>query len=235
MAKKETVVTNSVKKAVVLASGGLDSTTCIALAQSQGFDVYAMSFDYGQQHNAELDAVKRLVGVMGVKQHEVVKLTMDGVAKGSALTNHNIDVPDYKGDGEIPVTYVPARNTIFLSMALGWTEVLGSQDIFIGVSEVDYSGYPDCRPEYIEAFAKMANLATKAGTQGNKLNIHAPLSHLSKAQTIHAGLKLGVDYSLTVSCYRADHTGRACGQCDSCTYRKKGFIEAGVTDPTLYY
>ncbi|ODN43898.1 7-cyano-7-deazaguanine synthase QueC [Piscirickettsia litoralis] len=223
------------KKAVVLASGGLDSTTCIALAKSQGFEVYAMSFDYGQQHNAELDAVKRIVKKMAVKQHEIIKFSMDGIAQGSALTNSEIEVPDYQGDGEIPVTYVPARNTIFLSMALGWAEVLGAQDIFIGVSEVDYSGYPDCRPEYIEAFANMANLATKAGVEGNKLNIHAPLSHLSKAETIQLGLKLGVDYRLTVSCYRADHEGRACGQCDSCAYRKKGFIEAGVEDPTPYY
>lgn len=223
------------KKAVVLASGGLDSTTCIALAKSQGFDVYAMSFDYGQQHNAELDAVKRIVKQMDVKQHEIVKFTMEGVAKGSALTNDEIDVPDYDGSEEIPVTYVPARNTIFLSMALGWAEVLGAQDIFIGVSEIDYSGYPDCRPEYIEAFATMANLATKAGVEGNKLTIHAPLSHLSKAQTIQKGLELGVDYRLTVSCYRADREGRACGQCDSCAYRKKGFAEAGVADPTVYY
>ena len=221
------------KKAVVLLSGGLDSATCLALARSQGFECYCLSFNYGQRHCAELAAADRVVKALGAAKHRVLNF---GLAQfgGSALTDTNIAVPVDGVQPGIPVTYVPARNTIMLSLALAWAEVLGSRDIFVGVNAVDYSGYPDCRPEYIAAFEKMANLATKAGVEGVKLSIHAPLIDLSKAEIIRLGSQLGVDYGLTVSCYQADELGRACGVCDSCRLRAEGFAAAGISDPTLY-
>lgn len=221
------------KKAVVLLSGGLDSATCLAIARSQGFEAYCLSFNYGQRHCAELVAAERVVKALGAAEHRVLNF---GLAQfgGSALTDTNIDVPIDGVQAGIPVTYVPARNTIMLSLALAWAEVLGSMDIFVGVNAVDYSGYPDCRPEYIAAFETMANLATKAGVEGHKLSIHAPLIDLSKAEIIRTGATLGVDYSLTVSCYQADEQGRACGVCDSCRLRAEGFAAAGLSDPTLY-
>jgi len=221
------------KPAVVLLSGGLDSATCLALARSQGFDCHCLSFDYGQRHSAELQAAARIVEALGAAGHRVLDL---GLAQfgGSALTDTSIAVPTGGVQPGIPVTYVPARNTIMLSLALAWAEVLCSLDIFVGVNAVDYSGYPDCRPEYIAAFEAMANLATRAGVEGRKLAIHAPLIQLSKADIIRAGLALGIDYGLTVSCYQADADGRACGICDSCRLRAEGFAAAGVPDPTRY-
>lgn len=219
-------------KAVVLVSGGLDSTTVLAIAQQQGYDCYTLSFDYGQRHRAELVAAEQTSTQMKALEHKVVKLDL-GAIGGSALTDDSIDVPETETEG-IPVTYVPARNTIFLSIALGWAEVLGAQDIFIGVNAVDYSGYPDCRKEYIDAFESMANLATKAAVEGQALRIQTPLLDLSKAQIIGQGLALGVDYSTTVSCYQADDQGRACGLCDSCRLRKQGFDDAKQQDPTRY-
>ena len=221
------------KKAVILFSGGLDSTTCIAIAKSQGFECYALSFDYGQKHHAELDAAKKVAETMGVNEHQIVSFGLDNLCK-SALTDKNISVPDYAGDGKIPTTYVPARNTIFLSVALGWAEVLKATDIFIGANDVDYSGYPDCRPEYLLAFETVANLATKAGVEGAHYKIHAPLLRLRKHEIIQLGLGLGIDYSITTSCYRLDVEGRGCRTCDSCVHRQKGFAEAGVADPTKY-
>ncbi|MCW9046769.1 MAG: 7-cyano-7-deazaguanine synthase QueC [Gammaproteobacteria bacterium] len=223
------------KKAVLLVSGGLDSATVLAMARAQGYECYALSFDYGQKHNAELNAAKKVTRLSGAVQHQTMKLDLN-VFGGSALTDDEIEVPAAQADdtGGIPVTYVPARNTIFLSMALAWAEVLNSDDIFIGVNAVDYSGYPDCRPEFIRAFESMANLATKVGVEGHHLKIHTPLINMSKAQIIQTGLEHAVDYSLTVSCYSADQQGRACGVCDSCQLRRKGFEEAGVADPTLY-
>jgi 7-cyano-7-deazaguanine synthase len=220
------------KKAVILVSGGLDSSTVLAIAKQQGFDCYTLSFDYGQRHRSELVAAAKVSQVMQVAEHKVVSLDLATIG-GSALTDTNIDVPEYETSG-IPITYVPARNTVFLSIALGWAEVLGANDIFVGVNAVDYSGYPDCRPDYINAFERMANLATKAGVEGNKLTIHAPLIDMTKGQIIQAGIKNGVDYSVTVSCYQADEEGVACGVCDSCRLRKQGFIDAGVKDPTRY-
>jgi 7-cyano-7-deazaguanine synthase len=220
------------KKAVILVSGGLDSSTVLAMAKQQGFDCYTLSFDYGQRHRSELFAAAKVSEAMQVEAHKVVSLDL-GTIGGSALTDTNIDVPEYETTG-IPVTYVPARNTVFLSIALGWAEVLGANDIFVGVNAVDYSGYPDCRPDYINAFEQMANLATKAGVEGNKLTVHAPLIDMTKGQIIQAGLKIGVDYSVTVSCYQADEQGAACGVCDSCRLRKQGFIDAGIKDPTRY-
>ncbi len=220
------------KKAVILVSGGLDSSTVLAMAKQQGFDCYTLSFDYGQRHRSELFAAAKVSEAMQVEAHKVVSLDL-GTIGGSALTDTNIDVPEYETTG-IPVTYVPARNTVFLSIALGWAEVLGANDIFVGVNAVDYSGYPDCRPDYINAFEQMANLATKAGVEGNKLNVHAPLIDMTKGQIIQAGLKIGVDYTVTVSCYQADEEGAACGVCDSCRLRKQGFIDAGLKDPTRY-
>lgn len=222
--------------AVVLLSGGLDSTTALAIARSEGFETYALSFRYGQRHSPELDSAARVAKAQGVAEHviAVIDLRLFG---GSALTAE-IDVPkgrshEEMGEG-IPVTYVPARNTIFLSFALAWAEVLDASDIFIGVNALDYSGYPDCRPEFIEAYKKMANLATKAGVEGQQhLSIHTPLIHLSKAEIIRKGLELGVDYSLTSSCYDPSSNGRPCGQCDSCLLRAKGFAEAGVSDPLI--
>ncbi|GAB4302616.1 MAG: 7-cyano-7-deazaguanine synthase QueC [Methylophaga sp.] len=220
------------KRAVVLLSGGLDSATVLAIAKAQGYDCYTISFDYGQRHRAELNASALLSERLGALTHKVINvdLTMIG---GSALTDTSIAVPKEEQQG-IPVTYVPARNTIFMSIALGWAEVLEAKAIFVGVNAVDYSGYPDCRPEYIAAFEKMANLATKAGVEGKPLRIEAPLIDLSKQEIIIRGVELGVDYSLTVSCYQADDTGRACGECDSCRLRKLGFEQAGIEDPTRY-
>jgi 7-cyano-7-deazaguanine synthase len=220
------------KRAVVLLSGGLDSTTCLAFAQSQGFEVHAISFDYGQRHRIELERAQKIAAAFGVK-HTVLALPIHAFGD-SALTDKNISVPDHGQSTGIPVTYVPARNTIFLSMALGLAEVIKAQDIFIGISSVDYSGYPDCRPEYIQSFQTMANLATRFGVEGHGVTIHTPLLNLSKAQTIQLGHELGVDYGLTVSCYQADDQGRACGRCESCGFRKKGFAEAGLPDPTVY-
>lgn len=221
------------KKAVVLLSGGLDSTTCLAFAQSKGYACYALSFTYGQRHHSELAAASRIATQMGALEHKVVALDV-GLFSGSALTDRSIDVPEYQAGEVIPVTYVPARNTIFLAMALGYAESIGATAIFIGASSVDYSHYPDCRPEFIEAFQALATLATKTGVEGKPIAIEAPLQYLSKAQTIQLGTQLGVQYGLTVSCYQANEAGEACGDCDSCAFRKKGFKEAGVTDPTLY-
>jgi 7-cyano-7-deazaguanine synthase len=221
-----------VKKAVILFSGGLDSTTCLALAKSQGYECYGLSFSYGQRHSAELLAAGRIAQHMGI-EHKIIKLDVE-VLGGSALTDTRIQVPDYKKSEDIPVTYVPARNTIFLSMALGFAEFIGARDLFIGASSIDYSHYPDCRPAFIKAFQTLANLATKAGIEGDCFSIHAPLQYLSKAKTIELGNKLGVNYHLTVSCYRANEAGEACGQCDSCTFRKQGFAAADINDPTVY-
>lgn len=220
-------------KAVVLVSGGLDSATVLAIARSEGYECYAISLDYGQRHRVELTAAARIVDSLQVREHKTIKLDLRDIG-GSALTDGNIQVPHAPSDG-IPVTYVPARNTIFLSIALGWAEVIGAGDIFIGVNAVDYSGYPDCRPEFIEAFERLANLATRTGVQGAGFKLHTPLIALSKADIIRKGTDLGVDYSLTVSCYSADERGRACGQCDSCRFRQAGFQQAGVSDPTRYY
>ena len=221
------------KKAVVLYSGGLDSTTCMAIARNMGFSPYALSFAYGQRHCVELEKARDYAPLIGASQHMVIDVNLRQMG-GSALTA-DIEVP--KGgvkEGEIPVTYVPARNTIFLSFALGWAEVLGAADIFIGVNALDYSGYPDCRPEFIEAFRQLANLATRAGVEGQPYQIHAPLIHLSKAQIIQQGLALGVDYRLTHSCYDPTSEGLACGRCDSCLLRLKGFAEVGIPDPVGY-
>jgi len=220
-------------KAVVLISGGLDSATCLGLARKEAYECYALSFDYGQRARAELEAAKRVAVHLGAKEHKTVSLSM-GELGGSALTDDAIDVPNYTGSEDIPVTYVPARNTVFLSIALGWAEILDASKIIIGVSQIDYSHYPDCRHEYIEAFQKMANLATKRGVEGNPILIETPLIQMSKAKTILTGIEVGVDYSLTVTCYQADEQGRACGRCDSCVLRKKGFTEANVPDPTIY-
>jgi len=219
-------------KAVVLVSGGLDSATVLAMAKDRGFDCYALSFDYGQRHRAELQAAARIAEAMGAVVHRVAKLDI-GWMGGSALTDAGIAVPDQPQDG-IPITYVPARNTIFLSVALGWAEVLGAGHIFIGANAVDYSGYPDCRPEFIEAFQELANIGTQAGVEGNGFTIDAPLLSMSKADIIRAGQALGVDYGLTVSCYDLDENGTACGVCDSCRLRAAGFAAAGVADPTRY-
>jgi 7-cyano-7-deazaguanine synthase len=219
-------------KAVVLVSGGLDSATVLAMAQAEGYDCHTLAFDYGQRHRAELAAAQRVSTALGACEHKVVTLDLRSIG-GSALTDSAIAVPEQRTEG-IPVTYVPARNTVFLSIALGWAEVLGARDIFIGVNAVDYSGYPDCRPEYIEAFQHLANLATRAGVEGRPFRIQVPLIKLSKADIIRRGVALGVDYALTVSCYQADDAGRACGRCDSCYLRREGFVAAGVADPTRY-
>lgn len=221
------------RRAVVLLSGGLDSATTLAIARAAGFDCYCLSFDYGQRHRAELDAAVRVAKALGAREHRVMRLDL-GQFGGSALTDSSIDVPVDGVQPGIPATYVPARNTVMLSLALAWSEVLASRDIFVGVNAVDYSGYPDCRPDYIAAFEMMANLATKAAVEGAWLTIHAPLIDLSKAEIIRRGMQLGVDYRLTVSCYQADEAGRACGVCDSCRLRREGFSTAGVADPTPY-
>ena len=220
------------QKAVILVSGGLDSSTVLAIALEQGFECYTLSFDYGQRHRSELEAAKRISEIMDVKEHKIVQLDLGSIG-GSALTDINIDVPETETSG-IPVTYVPARNTVFLSIALGWAEVLRANKIFLGVNAVDYSGYPDCRPEYISSFESMANLATKAGVEGNKLSIEAPLINMSKSDIIKLGVSLGVDYSQTVSCYQASLEGLACGRCESCRLRAEGFKHAELLDPTRY-
>lgn len=223
---------SEIKKAIVLLSGGLDSTTTLAVAKSEGYSCYALSFRYGQRHYVELEAAKKIAKYFDVIEHKIFDIDFS-IFKGSALTDVSIDVPDFAADG-IPVTYVPARNTVFLSIALAWAEVLKVQDLFIGVNAVDYSGYPDCRPEYIQAFQNMANFATKAGVEGQILDIHTPLIYLKKAEIIKLGVQLGVDFSLTISCYSANEQGAACGVCDSCRFRKQGFEEAGISDPTIY-
>ncbi|MBX9893602.1 MAG: 7-cyano-7-deazaguanine synthase QueC [Nitrosomonas sp.] len=221
------------RKAVVLLSGGLDSATVLAIASNQGFQCYALSVDYGQRHRSELEAARKVAQSLGAYRHQIIKLDLTAFG-GSALTDQTIEIPIAGEKTQIPITYVPARNTIMLSLALAWAETLENQDIFAGVNAVDYSGYPDCRPEYIQAFEQMANLATKAGIEGKKLTIHTPLMRLSKKDIIQTGMALGVDYSLTVSCYQADEAGRACGVCDSCRIRKAGFAAANVADPTRY-
>ncbi|WP_133130150.1 7-cyano-7-deazaguanine synthase QueC [Legionella yabuuchiae] len=221
------------KKAVILLSGGLDSTTCLAIAKDQGFQCYALSFSYGQKHRPELEAARQIAAMMGVSEHKVVNLDI-GQFGGSALTDEDIAVPDFQDTSSIPVTYVPARNTIFLSVALGYAEVLGAYDIFIGANAVDYSNYPDCRPEFIQGFQALANIATKAGAEGQSFTIHAPLLEMTKAEIIAAGVKLGVNYGLTVSCYQLDSERAACGVCDSCIFRARGFELANIPDPTLY-
>jgi len=222
------------KRALILVSGGLDSATVLAMARAEGYDCYTLAFDYGQRHRAELLAAERVSNALGAVEHKVIPLDLTAIG-GSALTDNTIAVPDHSDDAGIPVTYVPARNTVFLSIGLGWAEVLGADDIFIGVNAVDYSGYPDCRPDFIEAFERMANLATKAGVEGHPLRIRTPLIDLSKGEIIRRGMALGVDYALTVSCYQADADGRACGKCDSCYLRREGFAAAGLDDPTRYW
>ena len=223
---------NTPKKAVVLLSGGLDSATVLAIARSQGYECYCLSLDYHQRHVAELKAAERVAAALGAKAHRTAQLDLS-MFGGSALTDNHIDVPEAPTQG-IPVTYGPARNTIMLSLALAWAEVLESQDIFIGVNALDYSGYPDCRGEYVKAFQSMANLATKSAVEGKTITVHAPLIDMTKAEIIRQGTALGLDYGLTVSCYQADEAGRACGLCDSCRFRREGFAKAGVPDPTAY-
>ncbi len=218
--------------AVILLSGGLDSATVLAIARQQGYACHALSVDYGQRHDAELDAARRVAHSLGAIEHRIIQLGL-GQFGGSALTDEAIAVPEHPTEG-IPVTYVPARNTVMLSLALAWAEVLNARDIFIGVNAVDYSGYPDCRPEFISAFEHLADLATKAGVEGKHLRVHAPLQHLSKSEIIRRGKDLGVDFSQTVSCYQADAMGRACGRCDACRLRRAGFEQAGLSDPTKY-
>ena len=221
------------KKAVILLSGGLDSTTCLAIAKSRHQECFALSFNYGQRHIVELTRAKSIAQTLGVKQHKIVELPVS-LFSGSALTDTNVQVPDYQNNPNIPVTYVPARNTIFLSIALGWAEVMNADSIYIGANALDYSGYPDCRPDYIAAFQTMANLATKCGIEGKGVTIEAPLINLRKMEIIQLGLSLGIDYQMTVSCYNLDESGNACGTCDSCYLRKKGFKECGIPDPTQY-
>ena len=228
---------NKKKRAVVLSSGGIDSTTAMAIARLEGYEIYSLSFRYGQRHAVELEAARRVAKALGAEQHLVLDIDLAKIG-GSALTD-DIQVPKSRTEQdmrkEIPVTYVPARNTIFLSYALALAEVIGATDIFIGVNAIDYSGYPDCRPEYVEAFEHMANLATKAGVEGKtRITIRAPLIHMTKAEIIQKGIELGIDYSITLSCYDPSPEGRACGQCDSCILRKKGFSKAGISDPTPY-
>jgi 7-cyano-7-deazaguanine synthase len=219
-------------RAIVLTSGGLDSATVLAMAVADGYEAYSLSFDYGQRHRAELDAAARVADRLGARAHKVVHLDLDSIG-GSALTDPDMPVPTEAAEG-IPITYVPARNTVFLAIALGWAEVLGARDLFIGVNALDYSGYPDCRPEFIAAFERLAQVATKAGVEGERWRIHAPLIDMTKAEIIRAGSALGVDYAQTVSCYQATADGEACGRCDSCRLRRQGFEQAGVPDPTRY-
>ena len=221
------------KRAVVLLSGGLDSATVLAIAREQGYETYAIAVAYGQRHDAEIKASVEVARSLGAVRHQVMQVNLNDVG-GSALTDRSIAVPESPSEG-IPVTYVPARNTLFLSLALGWAEVLGATDIWIGVNAVDYSGYPDCRPEFIRAFEQLANVATKAGVEGQRFTIHTPLIDMSKADIVRRGTQLGVDYAQTVSCYQADDQGRACGRCDSCRLRRAGFDSAGIKDPTRYY
>lgn len=220
------------KKAVILLSGGLDSATVLAIARSEGYETHALSVSYGQRHAAELQAAERVAQQLGAKALQRLQVNLDAVG-GSALTDRSIAVPEAPTSG-IPVTYVPARNTLFLALALGWAEVLGASDLFIGVNAVDYSGYPDCRPEFVAAFEALANLATKAGVEGARFRVHTPLIRMSKAEIIRRGSELGVDFAETVSCYQADDEGRACGRCDSCRIRREGFAAAGLADPTRY-
>lgn len=227
-----TSMQDQAKKAVVLLSGGLDSSTVLAMARAQGYACYALSFDYGQRADAELNAAAAVASQLGVIEHKVIRLGLESIG-GSALTDTRIDVPEELGAG-VPVTYVPARNTVFLALALGWAEVLDADAIFIGVNAVDYSGYPDCRPEFIQAFQNLARVATKVGSDGKDIRIETPLLHLSKAEIIRQGQALGLDYALTVSCYQADAGGSACGVCDSCRLRAQGFADAGVADVTRY-
>jgi 7-cyano-7-deazaguanine synthase len=221
------------KRAVILLSGGLDSVTALAMAKQQGFECYTLSFNYGQRHDVELVAAENLSKQVGAVEHKVIDIDLRAIG-GSALTDNELDVPEDQHEEGIPITYVPARNTIFLSIALGWAEVLSAEAIFVGVNAVDYSGYPDCRPEFVAAFEQLANLATKSGVEGQKITIHAPLIKLTKAEIIMQGTSLGIDYSQTISCYQADNDGRACGVCDSCQFRKQGFAQAGLADPTRY-
>jgi len=228
------VAGEAARKAVVLVSGGLDSATVLAIARREGFECYALSFDYGQRHRVELDAADRVARSLGAREHRTMRIDLGGIG-GSALTDPGVAVPDHREEAGIPVTYVPARNTLFLALALGWAEVLGAADLFIGVNAVDYSGYPDCRPAFLDAFTALANVATRAGVEGTtRFAIRAPLLHLSKADIIREGTALGVDFSATVSCYQADAHGRACGRCDSCFLRREGFRTAGFADPTRY-
>jgi 7-cyano-7-deazaguanine synthase len=222
----------SERLAVVLLSGGLDSATVLAMARGQGYRCHALSVEYGQRHQAEIDAAARVAAALGAHEHRIMRVDLAGIG-GSALTDSRIAVPEAEGEG-IPVTYVPARNTLLLSLALGWAEVLGASDIFVGVNAVDYSGYPDCRPAFILAFEQLARLATKAGVEGAEFKIHAPLINLSKADIVKVGARLGLDYGMTVSCYQADAEGRACGKCDSCRLRAAGFAAAELPDPTRY-
>jgi 7-cyano-7-deazaguanine synthase len=222
----------SERDAVVLLSGGLDSATVLAMARGQGYRCHALSVEYGQRHQAEIDAAARVAAALGAHEHRTMRVDLAGIG-GSALTDSSIAVPETEGNG-IPVTYVPARNTLLLSLALGWAEVLGATDIFVGVNAVDYSGYPDCRPAFIHAFEQLARLATKAGVEGAEFKIHAPLINLSKADIVKVGVRLGLDYGMTVSCYQADAEGRACGKCDSCRLRAAGFAAAELPDPTRY-
>jgi 7-cyano-7-deazaguanine synthase len=219
-------------RAVVLLSGGLDSSTALAWARAQGFDCYALTVAYGQRHQSEIEAAARVARVLAAREHRVMRVDLAGIG-GSALTDWSIALPDQPASG-IPVSYVPARNTMLLALALAWAEVLGARDLVVGVNAVDYSGYPDCRPEFIAGFEALASLATKAGVEGTRFTVHAPLISMSKAQIIHSGVRLGVDYAMTVSCYQADAAGRACGRCDSCRLRRDGFEAAGIADPTVY-
>lgn len=235
--KKRRMTTRLTKKAVVLLSGGLDSATCLAIAKSQGFECYALSLDYHQRHIAELQAANKVATTIGAAAHKTAQLDLS-MFGGSALTDDTITVPESGANPipeGIPVTYVPARNTIMLSLALAWAEVLQAQDIFIGVNALDYSGYPDCRAEYVEAFQQMANLATKSAVEGQKINIHAPLINMTKAEIIALGTALSIDYAMTVSCYQANALGQACGKCDSCRLRREGFARANISDPTRYF
>jgi 7-cyano-7-deazaguanine synthase len=220
-------------KAIILLSGGLDSTTVLALAKDQEFDCYALSFDYGQKQRSELESSKNIANKLDVTEHRIMQISLNDIG-GSALTDKNINIPKYSDSNKIPITYVPARNTIFLSFALAWAEVIDCQNIFIGVNALDYSGYPDCRPEFIKAFEDMANLATKQSAEGSQINIMTPLINMTKAEIIQKGLSLGVNYSETVSCYDANANGEACGECDACVLRRNGFNNAKVNDPTNY-
>lgn len=220
------------KPCIVLLSGGLDSATVLAMARNGGFDAFALSVDYGQRHGAELAAASRVARALGAREHRIMRVDLAGIG-GSALTDRTLEVPETPSRG-IPITYVPARNTMMLALALGWAEVVGACDVFIGVNAVDYSGYPDCRPEFIAAFEHLARLGTKAGVEGGRFDVHAPLVHMSKAQIVQAGIELGIDYSMTVSCYQASTEGLACGRCDSCRLRRAGFEAAGAADPTRY-
>ena len=222
------------KRAVILLSGGLDSATVLAMAKAEGYECYTMSFDYGQRHRSELHAAQQVSSALGAVEHKVIGINLDGIG-GSVLTDSSLTVPEATQSDKIPATYVPARNTVFLSLALGWAEVLQAYDIFIGVNDVDYSGYPDCRAAFIQAFEHVANLATREGVEGRKFRIQAPLQSMSKAVIIRNGTQLGVDYALTVSCYQADNQGRACGVCDSCQLRRQGFLNAAINDPTRYF